>query len=448
MATLQAKLGSSNSVRSRQRTVTWLSLIVVAAFGIRIVAVLTFWRPGAIGGEGAEYVRIAENLRNGLGYVGIATPGPELMFPPLFPLLIAISSVVTGYYEWSGRLLAIIFGAALPLAVYGIASRLFGRTAALTAAVIAACHPLLIGLSISVLSEGPYATLLLSAVYVVLRALDERSTVKDWCVVGVTFGVAYLVRQEAVVPFLIAVFISIVAIPGTRAVRYKRGMAAVVMFFLFALPQIAILYRATGSLRLEGKSAINFALGSRMLAGQDYKEAGYAINEKLEKIGVWMVPNVTIVRETRMDIETLMRFVVNAVRQNTPILLANVSASWFGAPFLLPLSFFGFFRQPWRRSTALSHLFVLLVPASAIATTFTIVHAIPPRNYFVLVPFLSIWAGSGLVGVARWTETTVDAMRFKRFRFAALGSAAVVIASVAIAVYAYTMAVVIRGTAV
>ena len=114
MATFQAKLGSSISVRSWLRNFAWLGLIVVGALAIRVVAALTLWRPGAIGGEGAEYARIAENLRNGLGYVGIATPGPELLFPPLFPMLIAIGSMVTGDYEWAGRLIAIIFGVACP----------------------------------------------------------------------------------------------------------------------------------------------------------------------------------------------------------------------------------------------------------------------------------------------------------------------------------------------
>jgi len=271
MATFQAKLGPPNSVRNWQRNFAPLGLIVVGALAIRVAAALTWWRPGAIGQEGAEYARIAENLRNGLGYVGIGTPGTELIMPPLFPLLISLSSMFTGDYEWAGRLVAIVLGAALPLPVYGIASRLFDRPAAITAALIAACHPLFIGLSISVLSEGPYATLLLSAVYAVLRALDDRSTTKDWCLVGATFGLAYLTRQEAVAPLLIAVFFALVATPGTRVLKCKRGMAALVAFFVLASPQIAILYRATGHLRLEGKSAINFAIGSRMLAGQDQR---------------------------------------------------------------------------------------------------------------------------------------------------------------------------------
>jgi 4-amino-4-deoxy-L-arabinose transferase-like glycosyltransferase len=192
---------------------------------VRVVAALTFWHPGAIGGEGAEYARIAQNLRDGFGYVGIATPGAELMFPPLFPALIGIASYLTGEYEWAGRLVGLIFGAALPLPVYGIARKLFGRTAGLNAAFITACHPLCINLSFSVLTEGPYATLMLSAVYLVLKALDDDSIVRHWIVVGIVFGLAYLVRQEALASFAIAISFGLVSSAGSWQARVKRCLA-------------------------------------------------------------------------------------------------------------------------------------------------------------------------------------------------------------------------------
>jgi hypothetical protein len=101
-------------------------LIVVASLVVRLAA-LKHWGTGAIESEGAEYARIAQNLRNGVGYVGIVTPGPELMFPPLFPLLIAGASFVTDSYVRAGRFVSLLLGALLPLPVFGIAARLFNR---------------------------------------------------------------------------------------------------------------------------------------------------------------------------------------------------------------------------------------------------------------------------------------------------------------------------------
>jgi hypothetical protein len=74
-----------------------LLLILLLAFSLRLLTAR--FLTGPIDSEGAEYARIAENLLSGNGYVGIATPGKELMFPPLFPLLIAAVSLLTHQSE-------------------------------------------------------------------------------------------------------------------------------------------------------------------------------------------------------------------------------------------------------------------------------------------------------------------------------------------------------------
>ena len=168
----------------------WLFLLLVplaiASLAVRVAA-LAFWGTGAIDSEGTGYARIAENLRNGMGYVGMTSPGRQLTFPPLFPLLIAAASFLTRDYEWAGRFVALILGSLLPLPVFGIASRLFNRSTGFVAAMLAVFCPLLVNLSFAVLSEGPYITILLSAVYIVLRALDCPS-IRMYCLVGGCLG--------------------------------------------------------------------------------------------------------------------------------------------------------------------------------------------------------------------------------------------------------------------
>ena len=79
--------------------------------------------------------------------------------------------------------------------------------------MLAVLHPMLVNLSFSVLSEGPYTTLFLSAVYVVVRALNH-SSLRLWSLVGGAFGLAYLVRQEALAALLIAVLFALIATEG------------------------------------------------------------------------------------------------------------------------------------------------------------------------------------------------------------------------------------------
>jgi 4-amino-4-deoxy-L-arabinose transferase-like glycosyltransferase len=404
-------------LKARHLSFLFLSVILVASIGVRAGA-WHHWPTGAIESEGAEYARIAENLRNGQGYVGISTPGTQLVFPPLFPSLIAAASLLAhNDYELAGRLVSFLLGALLPLAVFGIANRLFERRVAVIAAMLTVVYPVFVNLSFSVFSEGPYTTMLLGAVYLVLRAFD-RPSILNWSFVGGAFGAAYLTRQEAVGPFLAAILIGPIAGGDSSLVKAKRTLAAVAVFMVLASPQVLLLYRSTGKLRLEGKSLINYAWGIRVLNAEtrsgakesiqdiDY-DAANSINDRLEGTGVGMRPNAEIIRETHVHSGDAIRFLQEAVHRNTPELFAKLRERWLGAPFLPALAFLGVLRRAWPRQIAFHHLFFMLVPATAVLTTFTVVHAIYVRNYFILAPFLLIWGANGVLGVARWTNRNI-----------------------------------------
>jgi hypothetical protein len=404
-------------LKARHLSFLFLTVTLVASIGVRAGA-WHHWHTGAIESEGAEYARIAENLRNGQGYVGISTPGTQLVFPPLFPSLIAAASLIThNDYELAGRVVSFLLGALLPVPVFGIANRLFDRRVAMIAAMLTVVYPLFVNLSFSVFSEGSYATIFLGAVYLVLRVFD-RPSILNWSFVGGAFGAAYLTRQEAVGPFLVAIVLGLIARDDSSLVKAKRALAAVVVFMVLASPQVLLLYRSTGKLRLEGKSLINYAWGIRVLNAEtrsgakesiqdiDY-DAANSINDRLEGTGVGMRPNAEIIRETHVHFRDAIRFLQEAVHRNTPELFAKLRERWLGAPFLPALAFLGALRRPWPRRSAFHHLFFILVPATAILTTFTVVHAIYVRNYFILAPFLLIWGANGLLGVARWTNRNI-----------------------------------------
>jgi hypothetical protein len=374
-----------------------LILMVVAGCAIR-GGVWAFFHTGAIGSEGAEYARIAENIRNGKGYVGIAMPGAELMFPPFYPYAIAAASYITRDFDTAGRLVSFLLGALLPLPLFGITRRLFGTISALLAVLLAVVHPLFIWLSLSVYTEGPYATVLLVAVWLALRALERRSAAA-WFGVGATFGCAYLIRQEALAGLALSIVFLVLASRQPWINRWRQAFWALAAAALFMLPYVLFLYHATGSFRLEGKSLVNTAIGIRELDGQSECEANYAVDMDLRPVGVCMIRNVDLVGEG--NLQALPRIVKKAVAQNTPTLLENLSARWLGAPFLPALALLGLCRR-WPRRDAVARLFVFLSPLGSTLVTYTVVHAIFPRNYFVLVPFLIIWAAYGLELAGLW----------------------------------------------
>lgn len=408
-------------------------LLLAGSLAVRLAA-LCYWGTGAIESEGAEYARLAENLRHGVGFVGIVTPGPQLNFNPLFPVLIAAASFITKNFEWAGRLVALLMGSLLPLPVFGIASRLFNPRVGLVASVLTMLHPLLLNLSFTVFSEGPYTTLLLAAVYFVLRALDE-SSVKRWLFVGAAFGLSYLVRTEATALFVLTMLFVLVCTGGPFSVRGKRVAVATLIFVVLALPQVIFIYRCTGKLKLEVKSTIFFYTGMRIFAaethpGEDYVSPGgyhevpspepnmepgqkwpekwafYGIDSNLKGMGFPLRQHVEVIRDTHTSLKDLFHLLARGVRQNGPLLLQRLSADWLGAPLLPALALLGALRRPWRGSQARSRLFVLVVGAAPVIATFFALWS-EDRYYFVLVPLLSIWAANGLVEVGLWLHASI-----------------------------------------
>ena len=423
----------SEAINDRPRHL-WLllALMVVASLAVRVAA-WSYWQTGAIESEGAEYARIAENLRNGVGYVGLVTPGPQLNFNPLFPLLIAGTSFVTRNYELAGRLVALVMGALLPLPVFGVGSRLFNRRVGFIAAALALLHPLLVHLSFTVFSEGPYTTLFLSAVYFVVRALND-SSIGNWLLVGGAFGLTYLVRAEATVAFVIALLFALTATEGGRTVRCKRVVAALLVFVALALPVAIFIYKSTGKVRLEVKSTIFFYTGKRILAadtkpGVDYESPGgqhevpssapnveswqrwedkwafYGIDSHLKGMGFPLRPHTEVISETKIRPRDMLVLIGKGVRQNAPIVFQRLSSDWLGAPLLPALALLGALRRPWRGPQASGRLFVMVVAVAPVLATFSALWN-EQRYFFVLVPLLCIWAANGLYEVGLWTKAS------------------------------------------
>lgn len=417
-----------------QRLWLMLALIVAASLAVRVAA-LVYWRTGAIESEGAEYARIAENLRHGVGYVGLATPGPEVNFPPLFPLLIAGTSFATHNYEWAGRLVSLLLGALLPLPVFGIASRLFNRGVGFIAAMLSLLHPLLVHLSFTVFSEGPFFTMLLSAVYIVVRALNQSST-RLWLLAGGAFGLSYLLRAEASAVFGIAVVFALTTSETDRTAKCKRAISAIVVFLAFALPELIFIYRSTGKVRLEGKSAIFLYAGRRTSAAETtpgwYESVGgrhevassepnvpswrtwqekwafYGIDAHLEGMGMAMRSFAEENRETQLTLKDLF-LIGKGVGRNLPVMFQRLSSDWLGAPLLPALALLGALRRPWRGLQAPSRLFLILLATVPFGATAFALSPNDPRYCFVFVPLLCIWAANGLYEVGLWTKSSAVA---------------------------------------
>jgi hypothetical protein len=285
---------SSSAATARDSSRYIIAGAVICAALLRIAWAMRYAK--SLEGEGVEYTRIAENLLAGRGYVGIFANGTQLNFPPLYPVLIAAVSLVVPSPEFAARAINIFFGAALVIPVFKIADELYGRRAAIIAAIVVTLHPVLLVGSTTTFSEVSYLTLLLSAVFWITRWITTQR-MRCAALAGVFFGLGYLVRPEA---FLLAgefTVLGLVAVLMSKERRaLTRGVAALPLAFaIIASPNIIFLTKATGKLRIEAKGTLAYEWGRRINEGMPYQEAVKGIGEDLSEQGVFMRPNRDVI---------------------------------------------------------------------------------------------------------------------------------------------------------
>ena len=392
----------------RDATVHLLGVVVAAAALVRIAWALRYGH--ALDQDGVEYTRLAENLLAGRGYVGIFNNGPQLNYAPLYPLMIAVVSLVVGSGALAARAINVAFGAALVIPMFWIAHRMYGRRAALAVATLGAFHPTLVAFGGSSYAEGPYLTLLMCAVLWVMKwAADRR--VRNAVVAGAFLGLAYLVRPEALL------FAGAAGAGGVLAAIQSRDrrsrllgtLALLVTFAVLALPYVAYLSRATGGLRLEGKGSIVYQWGQKINAGMSYDEAAYGIGDDLSEQGVFMRSNLDVVRSTDFTPVAMARYVVKAIARNVgQVHHAIVDSEAFGSPILFLLIVLGWFGSRWSRPRA--RLEVILV--AAVGTVLLVLFSVQHLFFRFLCPLLGlllIWAGKGASDAGAWAHSTAMA---------------------------------------
>jgi 4-amino-4-deoxy-L-arabinose transferase-like glycosyltransferase len=418
---------------------TW-AIVTLLLFGLvlRIAYAVAF--TGAISSEGAEYATLANNLLSGKGYIGIAFEGPQLLFPPLYPLAIAAASLLTGGTFSGSIAVSVVAGALLILPVSSIAGRVYGTGAALISAILVAVHPTLVVLSASPFCESLYITLFVSGVYFTLRCLDG-DTLRHALLAGVMLGLAYLVTPQAFALGLVYA-IGLAIRPGARRSR-ALGQAAglVVAFLLVAAPYVAFLYSQTGAIRLEYKSPVNASINERVLSGMEHGRAQYEVGADLEPKGTFLLPRERLARlhESERRAGLLDVFVAEGPRGMQRAVMLLAGAEFLGSPAIAWIAVLGLFSAPWDRRQLTEQAVLLAAAAVSVLVVLSIVHTEPLRYFMVLIPLLIVWSARGVVVLGRWAGATYANLARSRYPSRTAGlivSAAVIAGIVAFALIA------------
>jgi hypothetical protein len=181
---------------------------VAIAFAVRVAVLRT--QPW-VTVDGTEYIRLADGFARGSSFRSV--------FPPGYPLLIALSHLFAPDRVHAAALVSLMFGSLLPLPVWVLARRAMPAPWALAPLAIVVLHPTLVGLSTVTMSDATYVTALFTGLAL---AATGRSLAA-----GLAMGLAYATRPEGLLPAAVTVLVLARSRGAGAALRSLAGVLAI-----------------------------------------------------------------------------------------------------------------------------------------------------------------------------------------------------------------------------
>ena len=377
-------------------------LFVLLALGLALRLIWIAWQTPILQGDECEYLRIAENIVRHHRYAGLFE-GPQVIYPPLYPLLIALVSFVTRDLPTAGLAVGVIGGLCLIAAMYALAAYLYGTRVALIAGALGACFPVLVELSGILFSQVLYLPLVVGGAYFGMRWAD-RTGRHSGLLCGACFGLAYLTRPEAVAGIFVAAaaFVLTAERFGSSIRTALAGtIAPLALTALIAAPYVAYLSHATGGFRLEGKSVMNFVIAERMNAGMSLNEAQFGLGPGAREDGPLLSPNRWILEApAAIPLSALPEFWVRNARRTAAPVRWMLTGPAFGGLLTAGLAAIGLaWRRRWTPQEVTRELLLVAFVGGYLAILLG-QHAMSLQYVVPLLPFMLVWAARGIDIVA------------------------------------------------
>lgn len=382
-----------------------LALIMLAALAIRILATMT---RSMIQFDETAYVRMAENLANGLGPLDVSGL-TSTHFSPLLPLMIAAVAFVVRDYILSGYIVVIIFSTLILLPTYLLGKELVGERAGLMAAALMAVSPFFISTSEFIYSESVDIFFMMMALFFGWQMLKRRRLACG-AAAGICLGFDYLARPTAIF-YLVALAGLAVLVAWRRRAWLPMAKPAGVMlavFLVFAIPYVIFLHAELDRWTYSGK----------MIAGNTYA-ATYGFKRedtaRFERELLTLNQSRTQVKVLELEADPEWNNPINFILSHpaqalknffrqTQVLLTDVLQKLVPL-WLLPLLGLGLFAGGWSRQRAAGVGFtaVMLLPALLILSMLAF-----PRFFMPYVPLVSIFIAAGWRRLEGWASETVS----------------------------------------
>lgn len=362
--------------------------------------------------DATEYAVLGKNLIAGNGYLGIS--GKLNMFlPPLYPLLIGISSLFVKNLELSGRLVSLLFGCLLIIPVYLFSKKMYSKKVAVIASILVVIHFSLVIYSTEVLTESTYTFLLTLGILSGYSALTRQKKFL-YLLSGMIFGLCYLTRPEAIgyiaiIILLAFIFKSFVLEDHGKMKEWRKTLVCCIVLFIGFLvissPYLLFLHNQTGRWTLGEKGSHTIVAGGGV---SDPINSEQIINSladdwKKTKFGTQfygIAQQSMISYIISHPFELTKRYIINSGIQYLEFIPRIFP------PLLILLVGIGLFWGKWTKERLKKeiYMFSFLVYPLLIYPLFFI----EPRLLVPVLPIALIWSANGINELQNWFIKNLD----------------------------------------
>lgn len=364
--------------------------LFILAFAIRLFLIQA--QPH-IAEDGVAYAMAGAQLIKGQGF--------STIYPPFYPFMIGLFSLLFGALELSGRLVSVFYGSLLIFPLFFMARWAFGNKIAIISCLLTIIYPNLCQFSSAVLSESTFMFLFLLGLIISWVAVSNNKSF-FYILAGLTWGIAYLTRPEGVGYFLFLALIILIKLLKEKRLIWIGYLCLVITgFLIISAPYLFYLKKETGRWSFEKKSALNLALGENVGKKEDwgiaFEKCYFGLSKDATKLGYEIIPKqhkgivAYILSNPR---ELIRRYIINLHLINKyviPGLFYPIILILFGAGLSL---------GDIEKTKKASVLFLGFVPY--LTFPFFIV---APRYFVPFVPIMLIWVARGIVEVSRWVSS-------------------------------------------
>lgn len=258
-----------------------LILIFIFLLGILIRAYL-FLDITFIGSDAVIYTRLGKNLIESGKYVFGENFNLGIWLPPGYPIFIGLINLFFDDLFLSGKIISLFFSVITIFLFYEIGKELNNKESGLFAAFAYAIYPIkIIETTLKVQAEGIFFCFLFFSIYLFIILLKRNSFV-IYAVLGVSIGIAYLIRPEG----LFLLLLPFLTLAGNNLFNKRERLfkvcVTVIVFILLISPYLVFLKLSTGRFILSGKTNTVMLAGgeTNVKSQEDYDRAMYSLNKE------------------------------------------------------------------------------------------------------------------------------------------------------------------------